>query len=276
MEPRFGYDFSEVRVHSDAQAAESARAIDALAYTVGRHVVLAQNENPSMTSKGQLTLAHELAHVVQQAHGQMTPRLAIGDANTGAEEEAERLAHAIVRGSITGGRSRLLAAREGVHVQRQPDTLGQHFQSEGDITPTNQTPHDKLVVERAKKRLELLKKYVDEYAVREARRLRSAEERDKMLKKREKMDTEGDDPFVEIAPRGKIEEQRVAALNALPLDIDVTPHQITFRVKFHVRFEDSKQESKFDTLKVTPAFTGQAEAGYSLTAEKVEDTRRLS
>src|SRR5215204_5149289 len=39
MEPRFGHDFSRVRVHTDAWAAESARAVDALAYTVGRDVV---------------------------------------------------------------------------------------------------------------------------------------------------------------------------------------------------------------------------------------------
>lgn len=39
MEPRFGHDFSQVRVHTDAKAAESARAVDALAYTVGRDVV---------------------------------------------------------------------------------------------------------------------------------------------------------------------------------------------------------------------------------------------
>src|SRR4051794_34121793 len=41
MEPRFGYDFSAVRVHTGEQAAQSARAVDALAYTVGRDVVFA-------------------------------------------------------------------------------------------------------------------------------------------------------------------------------------------------------------------------------------------
>src|SRR5215470_8949234 len=39
MEPRFGHDFSQVRVHIDAKAAESAQAVNALAYTVGRGVV---------------------------------------------------------------------------------------------------------------------------------------------------------------------------------------------------------------------------------------------
>ncbi|MGB9177080.1 MAG: DUF4157 domain-containing protein, partial [Methanoregula sp.] len=39
MEPRFGYDFSGVRIHTDAKAAESARAVNALAYTVGNRIV---------------------------------------------------------------------------------------------------------------------------------------------------------------------------------------------------------------------------------------------
>ena len=60
MEPRFGHDFSHVRVHTDARAAESARAVHALAYTVGPHVVLDRSENPSATGEGQRMLAHEL------------------------------------------------------------------------------------------------------------------------------------------------------------------------------------------------------------------------
>lgn len=67
MEPRFGTDFSDVRVHSDARAAESADAVQARAFTVGRHVVLGAGENAVDTSAGRALLAHELAHVVQQA-----------------------------------------------------------------------------------------------------------------------------------------------------------------------------------------------------------------
>jgi hypothetical protein len=68
MEPRFGRDFSGVRVHTDSAAAESARAVNANAYTVGQHIVFDEGKyNPSSTSGKQL-LAHELAHTVQQ-HG---------------------------------------------------------------------------------------------------------------------------------------------------------------------------------------------------------------
>jgi Domain of unknown function (DUF4157) len=66
MEPRFGHDFSQVRVHDDAQAAQSARSINARAYTVGQRVVLSAGEYAPGTSRGHRLLAHELAHVVQQ------------------------------------------------------------------------------------------------------------------------------------------------------------------------------------------------------------------
>ena len=67
MEPRFGYDFSQVQVHTDARAAESARAVNALAYTVGRDVVFGTGQYAPETREGRRLLAHELTHVVQQA-----------------------------------------------------------------------------------------------------------------------------------------------------------------------------------------------------------------
>lgn len=63
---RFGHDFANVRVHADAQAAESARSVSALAYTVGSHVVFGAGQFSPGTRAGQKLLAHELAHVVQQ------------------------------------------------------------------------------------------------------------------------------------------------------------------------------------------------------------------
>lgn len=66
MEPRFGHDFSRVRVHSDAKAAESAQAVGALAYTVGRHVVFENGAYQPEVPDGRRLLAHELAHVMQQ------------------------------------------------------------------------------------------------------------------------------------------------------------------------------------------------------------------
>ena len=75
FEPHFGHDFSGVRVHTDAKAAESARAVDALAYTVGHDVVFGSGRYSSGTSEGKRLLAHELAHVVQQRGGDAGPSL---------------------------------------------------------------------------------------------------------------------------------------------------------------------------------------------------------
>lgn len=69
MEPRFGVDFGSVRLHTDASAAESARAIDAQAYTLGRNIVFGEGRYAPDTSEGKHLLAHELTHVVQQGVG---------------------------------------------------------------------------------------------------------------------------------------------------------------------------------------------------------------
>ena len=67
FEPRFGRDFSQVRVHSGRQAAASAQAIQARAYTRGRDVVFGSGEYAPDSHRGRWLVAHELAHVVQQA-----------------------------------------------------------------------------------------------------------------------------------------------------------------------------------------------------------------
>jgi len=66
MEPRFGHDFSSVRVHADAQAAASARDVNARAYTVGDDIVFAPGRFAESTHDGRQLIAHELTHVVQQ------------------------------------------------------------------------------------------------------------------------------------------------------------------------------------------------------------------
>ncbi len=67
FEPRFGQEFSNVRVHSDAAAGESARQLNALAYTVGSDVVFGSGGYSPGTEVGRHLLAHELTHVVQQS-----------------------------------------------------------------------------------------------------------------------------------------------------------------------------------------------------------------
>jgi hypothetical protein len=65
--PRFGYDFSGVRVHTDSNAGQAAGAINARAFTLGRDIVFASGQYAPETESGKRLLAHELTHVLQQA-----------------------------------------------------------------------------------------------------------------------------------------------------------------------------------------------------------------
>src|SRR5262249_11828675 len=69
FEPRFGRDFSDVRMHTNKQAAESAKSIAALAYTVGNNIAFGEDQFAPDSNAGRRLLAHELAHVVQQSKG---------------------------------------------------------------------------------------------------------------------------------------------------------------------------------------------------------------
>ncbi|HEV3197097.1 MAG TPA: DUF4157 domain-containing protein [Bryobacteraceae bacterium] len=67
FEPRFGRNFSDVRVHTGGQASESAKQVSALAYTVGRNIVFGAGQYAPESNAGRRLLAHELTHVVQQS-----------------------------------------------------------------------------------------------------------------------------------------------------------------------------------------------------------------
>lgn len=69
FEPRFGHDFSQVRVHTDAEGSKAARSVQARAYTYGSDIVFGAGEYAPATPRGRRLLAHELAHVIQQGGG---------------------------------------------------------------------------------------------------------------------------------------------------------------------------------------------------------------
>lgn len=75
FEPRFGRDLGQVRVHTGSQAAESARALKARAFTIGQNVVFGAGQHTPNTKEGRRLLAHELTHVVQQSACGVTPAL---------------------------------------------------------------------------------------------------------------------------------------------------------------------------------------------------------
>lgn len=99
MEPRFGHDFGQVRVHTGAQADESARAVNALAYTVGRDIVFRADQYQPESRPGQRLLAHELAHVVQQGfdNAALQPQLALDQPGDVYEQEANHVADHVMR-----------------------------------------------------------------------------------------------------------------------------------------------------------------------------------
>jgi hypothetical protein len=114
LEPRFGRDFGDVRVHTDARAAASARAVNALAYTVGQHVVFGAGQYQPAAEDGRKLLAHELAHVTQQAGG-WHARLMIGPAHDPLEQEADRIAEHVLSPAAGEGPR---VSRIGPRVQR--------------------------------------------------------------------------------------------------------------------------------------------------------------
>lgn len=119
FEPRFGHDFSRVRVHQDARAAASARAVNALAFTAGHDLVFASGQYAPSTTAGRLLLAHELAHVVQQdgMNGRLRRAAETGRTGGAAEVEDETAAHRIMGGAspvnvCSGGSAGLIQRKE--------------------------------------------------------------------------------------------------------------------------------------------------------------------
>ncbi|MER7665857.1 DUF4157 domain-containing protein [Streptomyces sp. NPDC096193] len=119
MESRFGTDFSGVRLHTGAEAARSARAIGARAYTSGSHVVLGDS------GRDKHTLAHELTHVIQQRQGPVSGTghadgLRLSDPGDHFEREAESIARQVLSGPVPVARAARAVDVNG-HAEREAD-----------------------------------------------------------------------------------------------------------------------------------------------------------
>ena len=120
MESRFGYDFSQVRIHTGANAAKSAQATNAVAYTVGKHVVFGAGQYSPHSQSGRRLLAHELTHVIQQqGAARVSSSISPGQLNDSAEHEAEKLSNA----AIQGNQFLRPTVRRPVTLMRQPTDL---------------------------------------------------------------------------------------------------------------------------------------------------------
>jgi hypothetical protein len=146
MEHRLGWDFSNVRIHRGREAAASAQAFDARAYTVGHHIVFAPGHYDPASAKGQHILAHELAHVIQQRRGPVSG-LSIGDdikvsqPNDSFERAAEKTAWESMAepgtlrpGNVTPGFDRVGAKTAPLSVQSAPE-IDDDQSLTGDSTP---------------------------------------------------------------------------------------------------------------------------------------------
>jgi hypothetical protein len=102
MEPRFGQDFSHVRVHADSKAAESARGVNANAYAVGSHIVFGAGKFSPHLNEGKQLIAHELTHTIQGGSKSPVEVHSVAPHDS-AEREADRVAHSALRQEIEPG-----------------------------------------------------------------------------------------------------------------------------------------------------------------------------
>ena len=121
-EPRFGYNFSNVKVHTDSVAAKSAQSINALAYTSGNNIVFNQGQYSPNSDNGKRLLAHELTHVVQQSSDIQTKKIqrTIGD---GHDLAAPAFAGDVILEAVFDGERLIQSGSSGAHVRKLQQSL---------------------------------------------------------------------------------------------------------------------------------------------------------
>ena len=131
MQGRLGHDFSDVRVHNDSRAHESAQSVNAHAYTVGSNVVFQRDKYDPSSAEGKTMLAHELTHVVQQRSGPVDGTAAQGgikvsDPSDRFEREASATAETAMSGPapsapVTAGAVGAAVQREAIQREEAPE-----------------------------------------------------------------------------------------------------------------------------------------------------------
>jgi hypothetical protein len=145
MERRLGHDFGDVRVHTDGAASESAKSVNAHAYTVGSNVVFQRDKYDPGSSDGQTMLAHELTHVVQQRSGPVDGTPAVGgvrvsDPSDRFEREAAATADRVMSGpaspTVSTASTAIVAGtavqREAAPEEEEPTAQGMFVQREAE------------------------------------------------------------------------------------------------------------------------------------------------
>ena len=167
MESHFGRDFSHVRVHADAKAAESTRAVNALSYTVGRDVAFGMGHYAPDTAAGRKLLVHELTHTIQQgANGSaMRAKLTIGDPVGVAEREANATAERVMAGvpaheSLTSSELAIQRETPSGDAEKKPpekketgEVVAEGLKTVAEQATDNNSQVKKVIIEPIKDRL---------------------------------------------------------------------------------------------------------------------------
>ena len=130
MSTRFGEDFSDVRIHQGGNAAESARAVNAHAYTIGSDVVFDSGKYDPSSPAGQRTLAHELTHVIQQRNGDVSGSdigggLAVSDPSDRYEQAASATADRVMSSGAPAPAATMSAQRHADDQALSDDPVAQ-------------------------------------------------------------------------------------------------------------------------------------------------------
>jgi len=144
FEPRFGRAFGNVRVHTDAAAAHSARSINALAYAAGEHLAFAPGQYAPQTRQGKQLLAHELAHVAQQGAAEETVH-----ASASSKPETEQAADKTVHPEVSRAKAYVVA-------RQPPPPKTDDADATEEETPTDKfkgTPVSEIVISLARGRV---------------------------------------------------------------------------------------------------------------------------
>ncbi|HEY5879826.1 MAG TPA: DUF4157 domain-containing protein [Nakamurella sp.] len=126
MQGRLGHDFSDVRVHTDSAAHDSAKSVNAHAYTVGSNVVFQRDKFDPSSVEGKTMLAHELTHVVQQRSGPVDGAdagggIKVSDPSDRFEREASANADRVMSAPAPAATAQLSTGGSSAAVQRHED-----------------------------------------------------------------------------------------------------------------------------------------------------------
>jgi hypothetical protein len=168
FEPRFGHDFSRVRVHAGERAEESARDVNAHAYTVGHNIVFGAGRYSPYTAEGRRLLAHELAHVSQQSfevYSASSP-LRVSEPSDHLGRQADSVAREVTNGCMSGALSRAprsLSRQPAPAAKKCPTThtipndvykaLGEAWRKSGQAGTTVTEHGGRIVTDSAGKRV---------------------------------------------------------------------------------------------------------------------------